>query len=209
MQIGDYWLPALGFAAQMLFFARTLIQWMVSEKAGKVISPGIYWQLSLWGSILMQAYGYFREDLVIVFGQLLVYGVYLRNLGFMGKWKNLPLLLKGMLVSLPGILAISLFLTNSFSPETLWNNGDSNFFWTTWGMSGQLIFSMRFIYQWLYSERKKESVLPKGFWLLSTAGALLIMVYGLHRHDIVLILSNALGLTIYLRNLVLLRKEKR
>jgi len=207
MQVGEYWLLALGFSAQALFFARTLVQWLVSERAGKVISPVIYWQLSLWGSVLMQAYGYFREDLVIVLGQLIVYGVYLRNLAFMGKWKGLSLWIRATLICAPGILATVLLSNGSFSLETLWKNGDSNLFWTSWGMGGQLIFSMRFIYQWLYSERKKESVLPKGFWILSTVGAMLVLVYGIHRQDLVLLLSNALGMSIYVRNLVLLRRK--
>ena len=76
-------------------------------------------------------------------------------------------------------------------------------------MIGQTVFMMRFLYQWLASERAKRSVIPVGFWYLSIAGGLMTLVYAIHREDPVFIFGQTTGLFIYLRNLVLLRREKR
>ena len=76
------------------------------------------------------------------------------------------------------------------------------------GIVGQLVFTLRFVYQWWYSEQKKESPLPTGFWRLSALGALLIMTYAIYRMDPVLMVGHGSGLIIYLRNLFIGKNEK-
>ena len=71
------------------------------------------------------------------------------------------------------------------------------------GTAGQVIFSFRFIYQWIYSEKEKESVLPAIFWMISIAGSLIIFIYSIFRLDPVLFLSNLFGLFVYIRNLLI------
>ena len=71
----------------------------------------------------------------------------------------------------------------------------------------QVVFTLRFIYQWLYSEFKKVSALPLGFWLLSLVGSLLILIYAINRKDPVLFVGHLLGSIIYVRNLILLHKQ--
>lgn len=78
--------------------------------------------------------------------------------------------------------------------------------WTAVGMIGQSIFGSRFLVQWLASERKRRSVIPKAFWYLSIAGCLVLLTYAIHRRDPVFIVGEIGGLGIYIRNLVLLRK---
>ena len=85
---------SLGFFAQGLFFIRTIAQWFKSEKEGEVISPVIYWQISLVASIMMLTYGILRHDFAIVMGQSLVYGIYIRNLQLKNVWKQMHWLLK-------------------------------------------------------------------------------------------------------------------
>jgi len=77
------------------------------------------------------------------------------------------------------------------------------------GAIGQAIFLMRFVYQWLYSERKGESVLPLGFWVVSLVGSILILAYAILRRpvDAVLIVGNVFGTVVYARNIVLMRRE--
>ena len=75
------------------------------------------------------------------------------------------------------------------------------------GIISQVVFTFRFVYQWIYSEYKKESSLPLGFWLLSLTGSLLILTYAIFRKDPVLFLGHGLGLIIYIRNLVLIHKS--
>ena len=80
--------------------------------------------------------------------------------------------------------------------------------WLIIGFLGQAIFSARFIVQWLYSERHKESVVPIAFWLLSLGGSLTLLAYAIHRKDPVFILGQSMGFLIYTRNLVLIRRTR-
>lgn len=77
-----------------------------------------------------------------------------------------------------------------------------------WGSAGQVIFTLRFIYQWYYSYRRNESILPKGFWVISLVGCAIIVSYGVFRIDPVLILGQSVGFFTYSRNLVLYKKSK-
>ena len=79
--------------------------------------------------------------------------------------------------------------------------------WLLVGLLGQALFTGRFLVQWVASEIKKKSVVPRAFWWLSIAGGLVLLAYAIHRGDPVFILGQAGGLIVYLRNLVLLRKH--
>ena len=79
--------------------------------------------------------------------------------------------------------------------------------WVGVGLFGQALFSARFIVQWIASERRKQSVVPREFWYLSLAGALITLSYAIYRLDPVFILGYAPGLFIYARNIYFLRKE--
>lgn len=81
--------------------------------------------------------------------------------------------------------------------------------WVGIGLAGQLMFSMRFILQWLASEKAKKSVVPEIFWWFSIGGGLILFAYALHRRDPVFILGQSLGIFIYARNLWLVYAEKR
>ena len=78
----------------------------------------------------------------------------------------------------------------------------------TFGFGGQALFSMRFVVQWLASERARRSVVPVLFWWLSLAGAMTLLTYALYRRDPVFTLGQAFGLVVYVRNLWLIRGEK-
>ena len=79
--------------------------------------------------------------------------------------------------------------------------------WVGVGLFGQALFSARFIVQWIASERRKQSVVPRQFWYLSLAGALITLSYAIYRLDPVFILGYAPGLFIYARNIYFIRKE--
>ncbi len=72
-----------------------------------------------------------------------------------------------------------------------------------------MLLTLLFINQWFYSRRKGESSLPAGFWLISLAGSLSIVSYGLIRHDLVLIVGQSFGLVAYVRNLALIMNERK
>lgn len=71
------------------------------------------------------------------------------------------------------------------------------------GSAGQVIFTLRFVYQFVYSYRRKESVLPMGFWILSLIGSLIIVIYAFIRRDPVLMLGQSFGFIAYIRNLTI------
>ena len=77
------------------------------------------------------------------------------------------------------------------------------------GFSGQGLFAMRFIIQWLTSERQAKSVIPLAFWYFSIGGGAVLLLYALWRKDPVIICGQGLGLFIYLRNLYLISKSGR
>jgi lipid-A-disaccharide synthase-like uncharacterized protein len=75
------------------------------------------------------------------------------------------------------------------------------------GLAGQACFFSRFLVQWIASERQGRSVVPRAFWYLSISGGLVLLSYSIWRRDPVFILGQSIGLFVYLRNLVLLRRE--
>jgi lipid-A-disaccharide synthase-like uncharacterized protein len=81
-------------------------------------------------------------------------------------------------------------------------------FWVAFGLIGQLCFSVRFVLQWIASERKGESVIPNAFWYFSILGSLILLSYAIYRKDPVFILGQSFGSVVYLRNIMLIRKKK-
>lgn len=75
------------------------------------------------------------------------------------------------------------------------------------GFIGQGLFASRFIFQWIYSEKKGESHIPIIFWYLSIFGGLGLLTYAIFRKDPVIILGQSFGIFIYLRNLILIYKK--
>ncbi len=81
-------------------------------------------------------------------------------------------------------------------------------FWFALGLVGQAAFFSRFLVQWIVSERAGRSVVPVAFWYLSIAGSLTLLVYAIHRQEPIFVLGQSVGGFVYIRNLVLLRREQ-
>ena len=80
-------------------------------------------------------------------------------------------------------------------------------FWVMLGFAGQAVFAMRFIWQWIVSERRKQSVIPVGFWYFSLVGGAMITLYAVVR-DPVLLPGQVAGLVVYVRNLMLIYRPR-
>lgn len=78
--------------------------------------------------------------------------------------------------------------------------------WITLGVVGQLLFTGRFLVQWILSERSRRSVLPAAFWYLSIGGAVILLTYAIHKQDPVFMMGQSAGLLVYVRNLQLMGK---
>lgn len=82
-------------------------------------------------------------------------------------------------------------------------------FWLVFGLAAQSMFMMRFVVQWMASERVGRSIVPIAFWFFSIAGGVMLFTYGVIKKEPIIILGQGLGLLIYFRNLWLIFKEKR
>ncbi len=80
--------------------------------------------------------------------------------------------------------------------------------WLGLGFTGQALFSMRFLIQWLSSERQRRSVIPVAFWYFSIAGGVVLLTYAIHRRDPVFIVGQLTGVFIYARNLYFISRER-
>jgi lipid-A-disaccharide synthase-like uncharacterized protein len=205
--IRQYWLFGLGFLAQGLFGTRLLIQLFLSEKAGRVVSPVIFWQISLFASFLFFVYGVLRQDAVILLGQTLSYFIYIRNLQLKRSWKEIPFLIRAIVFLQPFVSWSWLFYTGKAS--LILNETGYADFVVMLGAVGQLTLNLRYLYQWYFSEKQKESILPFGFWVISALASMLIVWYGFHRNDPVLLVSQSMGLIVYLRNMFLLKMRQK
>ena len=174
----------IGFLAQVFFSARILLQWILSERAKKVISPAIFWQLSIVGSYLL----------------------YIWNLDKKHQWKKLPFIIRTLLLLTPVAAILYMLKDASAFVDQFFRNEKIPLWLLVYGSMGQIIFTLRFVYQWIYSKRKDESLLPIGFWVISLLGALIIVSYAIYRRDPVLILGQSTGLIAYSRNIYLSRK---
>lgn len=200
---------AIGFIAQGFFSARMIIQWVMSERAHRSVSPNLYWICSLVGSVLLFSYGWLRHDFSIIFGQLISYYIYIWNLDIKGVWQRLPLPLRAFLFSLPAA-AVALMLSEAATfVENFFRNEKVPLWLVVFGSAGQFIFTVRFVYQWYYSYHRHESFLPIGFWVISIIGSGIIVAYGCFRLDPVLILGQSVGFITYTRNIMLEIKRQR
>ncbi|WP_426430883.1 lipid-A-disaccharide synthase N-terminal domain-containing protein [Winogradskyella sp. HB-48] len=202
----DWIIYSIGFFAQILFSSRLLIQWVTSEKQRKVITPTTFWTLSLIASFLLFIYGYLRLDFAIMLGQSLTYFIYIRNLQLQGEWQKFPKLVQVLLFIIPALIVIFYYNNNKIDVELLFKNEAIPTWLLILGIVAQVIFTLRFVYQWLHSEKHKESSLPMGFWVLSLIGASLILTYAIIRQDPVLFVGHLFGMMIYARNAYLIRK---
>ncbi|MBR0533162.1 MAG: lipid-A-disaccharide synthase N-terminal domain-containing protein [Bacteroidales bacterium] len=204
----SWYIYALGFVAQGLFSARILVQWLMSEKRRKVVNPTIFWVLSLIASIVYFVYAYLRNDFSIMLGLFISYFIYLWNMGMKGVWKKLPeavrVPLVSVLVALPFVAVSVLFLRDPQSAvANLFRNDLIPGWMIVMGTVGQLVFTVRFIYQFFYSRKRNESLLPVGFWIIGIVGGTILVTYGALRHDWVLLVGQAFGLVTYIRNLMI------
>ena len=151
---------AIGFTAQLFFSLRTLFQWWKSEKAKKVVSPSAYWVLSVIGSYLFFVYGILRDDFSIVLGQLISYYIYLWNLNAKGIWKRLGLVLQTILLATPVVAVLLMIQDAQTYVANFFRNEDIPFWLVIFGSAGQIIFTLRFVYQYIYSHRRHQSTLP-------------------------------------------------
>lgn len=197
---------SIGFAAQLLFSSRILLQWIITEKNKKVLTPNLFWKISLIASVLLFIYGYLRDDFPIMLGQVITYYIYIRNIQLDHEWDMIPGIVRIIIYFFPVAILIYGYNNNIMDRANLFNKEHIPILLMILGVIAQVLFTLRFVYQWIYSERKKESMLPMGFWIMSFAGSSLIFIYAIFRKDPVLFLAHLSGLIAYSRNIYILKR---
>ena len=205
----NYWLYTLGFIAQGCFGARSIVQWYLSERAGKVVSPSWFWIFSLSGSFLFLIYGFLRQDVVIVVGQSISFYIYVRNLQMKQVWQQMPLFFQITILAWPLLLFLYWYLTWPEDLPRIFSSQSFSDIFLLIGSLGQLLLNFRYVYQWYQSEKINESILPLGFWLISLLASLMVVVYGWYRNDLVLLVAQSLGIIVYIRNVYFALTTKR
>lgn len=81
-------------------------------------------------------------------------------------------------------------------------------YWVIFGFFAQFLFFLRFVVQWIFSEKAKKSVIPMSFWYLSISGAFLILIYAIHIQDPVFITGQGFAILIYIRNIILIKNNE-
>lgn len=199
-----------GWLGQGVFTWRMLHQWWVSERARRSVLPTAFWGWSLAGTVPLLVYQLHRQDPVFLAGVLVNGALYARNLVLSLKGPRpapvsssplVPILLALLMLVALGVTSVA-----AGREVAAW---DLPPFWLAVGFTGQAIWSSRFVLQWWISERRRESVLPPAFFVLSIAGALLLCAYAVRRLDYVMITAYALNPIPYVRNLILIQRERR
>jgi lipid-A-disaccharide synthase-like uncharacterized protein len=97
--------------------------------------------------------------------------------------------------------AVGAYFTDVFITRADW--------WLILGFAAQALFTMRFLVQWIASERAGHSVIPLAFWIFSIGGGVLLLAYALYRRDAVFIAGQAFGVFVYLRNLYFVLRDRK
>ncbi len=207
--MNPYLVFLIGIAAQILFSGRLLVQWIASERAKKVLSPTLFWQMSMAASFMLCVYGWLRNDFAIIAGQLISYYIYIWNLRAKKAWDTMPAVLRAVVSYLPVASVCWFAIDWRETAEHLFQQENIPGWLIVFGTVGQFTFTLRFIYQWRYSARAGESLLPTTFWLISLLGSGMIIAYAIIRRDPVLILGQSTGFVVYLRNIMISRRAAR
>jgi len=202
----------LGFGAQALFGLRLIVQLVVAERKKTAITPTLFWYLSLVASFLFLVYGFLRNDLVVVLGQIVSYYIYIRNLQIKDEWRRLGIPLQLICLLAPVMLTGAWFVKGEYHEawSAVTDNMNSPILFA--GFLGQILLSFRFVYQWYFVERLRKSFLPVGFWIISVIASLLVLAYSIWHPfkgtDPVLIVAQSLGTIVYVRNMFIAGKLK-
>lgn len=186
-----------------------ILQWISSEKTKRTQVPKQFWIHSLFASFLLFVYGWLRNDFAIILGQTITYFIYIRNMHLQKEWFRITKLVRSFFLVFPILIIIYSYNNNQMDVQRLFKNENIPLWLLILGSTGQVVFTFRFVYQWLYSERRKKSLLPLGFWLISLTGSLLILIYAIIRKDPVLFVGQFFGFIIYLRNIIIIKKGPR
>ena len=205
----------VGAAGAVSFFGRFYVQWIVSERAGRSVMPVIFWYMSGVGSVALLLYGVIYLNSPVA---ALSYGfnsiVYARNLVHI--WNEKGTLTRRASLLFQGAVGVFLLVSVVMVAWTWLHEYHEvrnetrevivrTWFWIGVGVIGQSLFAARFAVQWVVTEVKKRSVIPRSFWYLSIAASLLLMSSYVQRQEWINVAGMMATLPVYVRNVMLIR----
>lgn len=190
-------IEVVGWIGNACFFSRFLIQWIASERAGRSVSPALFWRISVLGTACLAAYTFTRAEYVLLVGALVNGAIAVRNLR-LGAAQPIRRSLATKVAALA--------LVTTLSAAFLMLPTDPSLGWLACVVVGQALWSSRFVLQWWSSERRGESHFPAAFWWISLAGNSLLLAYAIHLRDAVLIAGYSVGPCVQIRNLIILHR---
>ena len=204
---------AVGVVGAVIFYGRFYAQWIASEMAKRSVVPTVFWYMSSAGSVLLMAYGVYSQSPLGVLGQCFNIVIYSRNLVHI--WRRKRGLSKTELLAIHGVAGAVVLVAVSFAMLTWFREYEINqqtesskvlqaWLWLAIGVVGQALFALRFLIQWIATEKAKKSVVPTSFWYASVGAAVLMMASFIQHRDWVYAVGTGTSLLIYLRNLWLI-----
>lgn len=201
---------AVGLGGAFIFYGRFYVQWIASEIRKRSVVPVAFWYMSATGSILLLSYAVYSQSPVGALGQSFNMVIYGRNLIHIRREKGkLTKTGSNLLHAWVGTVATVAVLFAAWTWLREWKvtggvsaqGAAATWMWLMVGLAGQALFALRFLVQWLATERAHKSVIPKAFWYISTAAATLMLASFLQRAEWIFAGGVASTLLIYLRNI--------
>lgn len=193
----------IGWIGSAFFFARFLVQWLVSERAKRSVTPNVFWWMSLGGSLCLGAYAFSLGEVVLLLGNAVNGAIFARNLQI-NRGSRLRIG-KGWLAAIGAMILTIVVASGILQGRT---DGSRALGWLICVTLGQALWSSRFVLQWWHAERRSRGELPHAFWWVSLAGNGLLLAYAIHIGDPVYVAGFLPGPLVQIRNLVLLRRHR-
>lgn len=212
----DTLLTIIGVAGGAIFYGRFYVQWIVSEWRAKSVIPVVFWYMSSIGSVMLLAFAVYTRSPVGALGQSFNMVIYARNLVHIrreaGALSVRSYVLLHSLAFIIVTVAVSFAAWTWYREYQVTREAPSQEMARTWlwlavGVIGQGLFALRFLIQWVATERARRSVVPSAFWYCSAAAATLLCASFLERREWVFAVGTASTLLIYLRNIYLIYRN--
>ncbi len=214
LSVGDDYsqiaVTALGVTAASIFYGRFILQWIASEYQKKSVMPTLFWYMSVVGSVMLLTFGILDQSLLGIIGQNINVVIYGRNIVHIWRERGTltPMTSAILHLTMFTIAAVGLFFVVRFA-YLEWgtqNEKDSaeskiGWAWLAVGLLGQALFALRFILQWITTEKHKRSIVPNIFWIISLIAALLQCSAFVQREKWIFAIGMAITVLIYSRNI--------
>lgn len=201
---------ALGVAGASIFYGRFIVQWIASEYRKASVMPTAFWYMSGIGSVMLLTFGILDQSLLGIIGQNINVVIYGRNISHIWRERGTmtPRRFAVLHAAMFGFATIGLVYVVKLALLEWEVQGQNvpevsrvNWTWLAIGLIGQGLFAMRFIIQWIATEKRKKSVVPNIFWIISLTAAVFQCAAFIQREDWVFAAGMAITVFIYSRNI--------